>query len=83
LRETPIVRHVKVQGGRSPFDGDLIYWGSRLGRHPELSREITILLKKQQGKCSHCGLVFRDEDLLEIDHIIPNSLGGNNSISNI
>jgi RNA-directed DNA polymerase len=80
--ETPIVRHVKVQGARSPFDGDLIYWGSRLGRHPELSREITILLKRQKGKCTYCGLVFRDEDLLEIDHILPSSLGGNNSISN-
>jgi len=74
--ETPIVRHVKVQGARSPFDGDLIYWSSRLGRHPELSNELATLLKRQKGKCAHCGLVFRDEDMLEIDHIIPISSGG-------
>ena len=80
--ETPIVRHVKIQGARSPFDGDLIYWSSRLGRHPELSREVTTLLKGQKGKCNHCGLVFKDEDLLEVDHIIPISRGGNNSYSN-
>jgi len=44
--ETPIVRHIKVKGSRSPFDGDLIYWASRLGRHPELSKEVSKLLKK-------------------------------------
>jgi RNA-directed DNA polymerase len=80
--ETPIVRHIKVKGSRSPFDGDLIYWASRLGRHPELSKEVGKLLKKQKGRCNHCGLIFKDEDLLEVDHIIPCSLGGNNSYSN-
>ena len=32
---TRIVRHVKVQGGRSPFDGDWLYWGSRWGHYPD------------------------------------------------
>jgi RNA-directed DNA polymerase len=80
--ETPIVRHVKVQGERSLFDGDLIYWSSRLGKHPEMPTEKATLLKKQKGKCNLCGLMFKDGDLLETDHILPLSLGGKNHSNN-
>lgn len=81
-QKTPIVRHIKVQAQRSPYDGDWVYWSTRMGRHPEVKPEIAILLKKQKGKCSECGLYFKYEDLLEIDHIIPRSKGGNNSYQN-
>ncbi|MBD2347197.1 hypothetical protein H6G18_24150 [Anabaena subtropica FACHB-260] len=29
------MRHIQVQGSRSPFDGDWVYWSSRMGKHPE------------------------------------------------
>jgi RNA-directed DNA polymerase len=74
--------HIKVKGDKSPFDGDLVYWSSRMGKHPECSTEMATLLKRQKGKCSYCGLTFRDGDLLEIDHIIPKSLGGKNEYKN-
>jgi RNA-directed DNA polymerase len=74
--ETPIIRHVKVKGEASPYNGDLIYWSSRMGKHPEMPRRVSILLKQQKGKCTHCGLYFREEDLLQVDHIIPRSKGG-------
>lgn len=74
--ETAIVRHTKVKGEVSPFDGDWIYWTSRMGKHPEVSTRMATLLKEQKGKCNHCGLSFKDGDLLEIDHITPTSLGG-------
>ncbi len=77
-----IIRHVKVKGDRSIYDGDLIYWSSRLGRHPEMPIEKSTLLKKQKGKCNHCGLIFKDGDLLETDHIIPQVLGGKNYMTN-
>ena len=32
--DTPIVRHVKVKGDKSPYDGDWVYWVQRLGRDP-------------------------------------------------
>jgi RNA-directed DNA polymerase len=32
---TSIQRHVKVQGARSPYDGDWVYWSRRVGRHPD------------------------------------------------
>lgn len=78
----PIRRHTKVQGNRSPYDGDWIYWGTRRGEHPETTKAIGTLLKRQHGKCPWCGLYFKDGDLLEIDHIIPKSLGGTENKTN-
>ena len=81
--ETPIVRHVKVKGNASPYDGNLIYWSSRIGTHPEASSRVATLLKKQKGKCTHCGMYFRESDVLEIDHITPKSLGGLDDYKNL
>jgi len=47
-RSTPIRRHVKVQGHRSPYDGDWLYWSTRLGKHPEVPLRVTRLLKRQR-----------------------------------
>ncbi len=82
-QETPIVRHIKVQGVRSPYDGDWIYWSSRMGKHPEASKGVAMLLKKQKGKCTHCGLFFKDGDRLETDHKTPKSQGGRDSYENL
>ena len=81
--ETPIARHVKVKGEVSPYDGNLIYWSSRMGTHPEASARMATLLKKQKGKCTHCGLYLREEDVLEIDHITPKILGGKDEYKNL
>lgn len=81
--ETPIIRHIKVKGEKSPYDGELGYWAGRLGRHPELSARVSKLLKKQKNKCNYCGLIFRDGDVWEVDHIIPKSLGGKNWDNNL
>jgi RNA-directed DNA polymerase len=81
--ETKIKRFVKVKGSASPFDGNLVYWSSRMGTHPEMPTGIAKLLKVQKGKCAYCGLFFKDEDLIETDHIIPKSLGGKNSYNNL
>ena len=80
---TPIVRHVKVKGESSPFDGNLVYWSSRIGTHPEATTRTSTLLKKQKGKCNHCGLYFREEDVLEIDHITPKKQGGKDEYKNL
>jgi RNA-directed DNA polymerase len=47
-----------------------------------LNREA-LLLKKQKGKCAHCGLTFREGDLMEVDHIKPISLGGKDEWKNL
>lgn len=80
--ETPIVRHIKVKENRSPYDGDFVYWSTRMGKHPEAPKRVAILLKRQKGKCTHCGLMFKHGDVLEVDHIIPKTRGGKDEYKN-
>ena len=80
--QTPIQRHVKVKGTASPYDGKLLYWGQRLRSNYLLSGTKGKLLQKQGGKCGWCGLHFKEEDSIEIDHIIPKSLGGTEELQN-
>jgi RNA-directed DNA polymerase len=79
---THIQRHAKVKGNASPYDGDLLYWSQRLGKHPMLGMTKGKLLQKQEGKCRWCGLRFLDGDLIEIDHLTPKSQGGGEELSN-
>jgi RNA-directed DNA polymerase len=67
-----ITRHVKVQGHRSPYDGDWMYWSTRQGRHPTVSARLARLLKTQRGRCRYCGLFFQHDDRIEVDHINGN-----------
>jgi RNA-directed DNA polymerase len=66
--DTPIKRHVKVQGQKSPYDGDWAYWIDRLGRDPSKPNRVIALLKRQQYRCMLCGLRFMTEDQLEVHH---------------
>lgn len=79
---TKIIRYVKVKGNSSPYDGDWLYWSSRMGVHPEVPARVATLLKRQKGKCAHCGNYFKDGDLIEVDHKIPKSKGGKESYDN-
>ena len=80
--ESSSTSYVKVKGDKSPYDGDLIYWSTRMGRNPEMPKTKSLLLKKQKGKCNWCGLYFRNGDLLEKDHILATALGGKNKFAN-
>ena len=80
--DTPIVRHIKVKSESSTYDGNLVYWSTRMGKNPEMPSKVSKLLKKQKGKCTHCGLFFRENDVMEIDHRIPKSQGGKDSYEN-
>ena len=75
-------KYVKVKGNSSPYDGNLSYWATRMGRHPEMDSLKASLLKRQKGKCTHCGLYIRDGDIHETDHIIAKKLSGKNVYSN-
>ncbi|BAZ46486.1 reverse transcriptase homolog [Chondrocystis sp. NIES-4102] len=80
---TPIKRHIKVKNEASIYDGELIYWATRRGKHPETKPQVARLLKQQKGKCNYCKLTFKSEDKIEIDHITPSKAGGNNSTENL
>jgi RNA-directed DNA polymerase len=79
---TPIVRHAKVKGESSPYDGNLVYWSKRRGESPEMPSRVATLIKRQKGKCAYCELHFREEDVLEVDHKIPKSQGGKDKYDN-
>jgi RNA-directed DNA polymerase len=78
-----ILRHTKVAGTASPYDGRLAYWAKRNYEHPLTKTRNGKVLRKQQGKCAWCGYYFRDEDLIEIDHFIPKRLGGKDTLDNL
>jgi RNA-directed DNA polymerase len=78
-----IRRHIKVQGRRSPYDGDWAYWASRMGRYPGLSSLGANLLRRQRQRCAWCGLCFTMEDRTEIDHRVPRSHGGTGTLANL
>src|SRR5487761_869291 len=57
-----VQKHIKVKGAASPYDGDLLYWSQRLKNHPMCNGVKGVLLRKQQGKCRWCGLLFQDTE---------------------
>jgi RNA-directed DNA polymerase len=81
--DTVIKRHTLVKPDKSPYDGDWVYWSTRRGKDIETPTRVAKLLKKQKGKCPHCGLYFNSNDLLEVDHIIPRSKGGKDEYKNL
>ena len=81
--DTTIKRHVKVRGNKSYFDGDVLYWSSRKGTHPELPNRVAFLLKKYKGRCAECGLMFVADDLIEVDHTISKQDGGKDKFDNL
>jgi RNA-directed DNA polymerase len=81
--DTPIRRHVKVRGTASPYNGDLAYWARRLRDHPLTTGRLAVLLQRQRSACARCGLLFTDQDCIEVDHLVPRSLGGADESANM
>jgi RNA-directed DNA polymerase len=75
-------RYVKVRGTASPYDGNLMYWSQRLRARWGTDTPMARLLRRQRGRCASCGLTFRDEDQLELHHIVRPSDGGTDLDSN-
>jgi RNA-directed DNA polymerase len=43
-----IINHAKVKGESSPYDGNLVYWSTRMGNNPEMPSRVSKLLKQQK-----------------------------------
>jgi Restriction endonuclease len=54
-----------------------------MGKNPDLPIRISLLLKKQKGKCPQCEFLFRNEDVMEVDQIIPRAIGGKDEYKNL
>ena len=86
IRHTNIktsIGYTKVRGESSLFDGNLKYWSTRMGEHPQMPKRTASLLKKQKGKCTQCGLFFQEKDVIETDHITPMAVGGKDAYKNL
>jgi RNA-directed DNA polymerase len=88
MSDISIKRHIMIKGSHHIYDGDAEYWNKRalnaleqsfMGRTSGIK---TKLLKKQGGQCEICKLNFRVGDIMELDHIVPKTLGGKDIISN-
>ncbi len=76
-------KYVKVKGENSPYNGELVYWSTRMGKNPDMPRRKASLLKKQKGVCPWCCLHFRERDILEEDHVLARALGGKDKYDNL
>jgi len=82
--DTKIKRHVKVQAGKSYYDGDELYWAKRLSKgYGDISPSKAKMLVKQNGKCAYCNIVFKNGDLMESHHKIFKSEGGKDECRNL
>lgn len=78
------VKWIQVKEGKSPFDGDELYWSRRIGdKYKTYDPQKSRLLKIQKGKCKHCGLGFKPDDIIEKHHLKSKVKGGNNADNNL
>lgn len=79
--DTQVVRHTKVEGVKSPYDGDWVYWSARKGEFPGTKKQVAQLIQEQNGKCYHCGHHFSSNSLAETHNQDGNHL--NNKRGNL
>ncbi len=75
--------YVKVKGNQSPYDGNLVYWSTRMGKYPNTPNRKARLFRQQKGICLWCNLKFREDDIIEEDHILALALGGKDEWKNL
>ena len=76
-------KFIKIQGSKSVYDGDGIYWALRNPRYSLFSYRKTKLLTLQKGFCPFCKHKFVVGDAMEVDHIVPRSKGGADKYVNL
>jgi len=76
--------YAKVGYDRSYYDGDMAYWAERLSNgYGSITPSKAKMLKRQDGKCPHCGGIFTSEDLYEVHHKAYRSQGGEDKYKNL
>ena len=74
---------IKIKADKSPFDGDNLYWAKRTINKGNWSIRQRKLIKGQNGYCTWCKRLFTEDSFVEVDHIIPRSLGGKDEYKNL
>jgi len=63
-------KHVAVQGKRSPYDGNIVYWTERNSKR--YNGMTVTALKKQDFRCGRCGLKLNGDERVHLHHIDGN-----------
>ncbi len=96
MNSVPIIRHIKIQGNRSPHRAsDSDYFGQRRKRLllKRLNGFQKKVVEKTDGKCGLCGRLISEEHFrkwqqngennIGFHHMIPSHLGGHNTVANV
>ncbi|NEO86368.1 MAG: RNA-dependent DNA polymerase [Spirulina sp. SIO3F2] len=63
-------KHINVKGGKSPYDGDIVYWSEW---NSKLYDGCTSkALKRQSHSCQSCGLKFVGDERIHLHHVDGN-----------
>jgi RNA-directed DNA polymerase len=68
--QTNIRKFVKIKANASIYDGNLIYFATRLSLTNPRIRSLRNLIVKQKYLCAHCGLLMLPHDVIELHHIL-------------
>jgi RNA-directed DNA polymerase len=80
----PTGSYARVGFDRSYYDGDTAYWAARLSKgYGDITPSKAKMLRRQGGKCPHCGAAFTQEDLLEAHHKTFKSRDGEDKYKNL
>ena len=85
IHRTPIIRHVKVRGTASPFDGDLTgYWEKRRIKEGKSQwvkgSKYERVAKQQNWKCPNCKQSLLNGESIETHHIVLVKNGGSDDV---
>ena len=88
VEKTPIVRHIKITGTKSPFDAELAnYWEARCHKLGKIKwakgSKYYQVAKNQKWKCPVCGQFLTNEENEETHHIVPVKDGGSDDTENL
>ena len=71
---TRVRKFVKIKPGASIYDGNLLYFAERLSYSNPRIKSLRGLFIKQNYSCSHCGLFFLPDEIIELHHVLDANL---------
>lgn len=72
-----------IQGDKSPYNGDNLYWAKRNPKYCKWNPHIIKLVRYQDYKCPVCEQMFTEKSSIEIDHTKPMALEGKDVLNKI
>ena len=83
-----IQRHAKIKGNANPYDMDDEQYFEKRSDHIMLNklegrRILTLIFKRQEGRCLHCNRKIAKQSGWNAYHLVPKHIGGKYSVDNL